>query len=158
MIADTRSGRRIGWGAAGLVVAAAVVVAGAPTAGASVTNFQMTAQTYYVGSAYGMRAYTVEHAGQRYVAFYDNGQCIGGAKTWTAGEVEVYTPTADMTWIPTTAGRHVLTADDGESAKTITVDVLPAAPGSTPATGYKYPGCGALDRLIYTGSSSFGSN
>ncbi|MFE3230121.1 hypothetical protein [Nocardia sp. NPDC059228] len=158
MIAHTRPGRRIGWGTAGLVAATAVVVAGAPTAGASVTDFEVTsADHYYAGGAYWMRAFTVAHAGQRYVAFYDNGQCIGGARTWTAGEVEVYTPTADMEWIPTTAGRHVLTADDGEGAKTVTVDVLPATPGSTPATGPKQPGCGMLDRVLNTGSSGFGS-
>ncbi|MGW3545835.1 hypothetical protein ACWDNI_35570 [Nocardia niigatensis] len=102
-----------------------------------------------------MFATTADGAGMRWVSFYDNSQCIGSSRTYVVPDALVDVPTAQMYWVPSTAGRHVLTADDGQTTKTITVDVQPTPTGSTPSNPGPQPsGCSALDRLFNAGSSN----
>ncbi|MFE2959582.1 hypothetical protein [Nocardia tengchongensis] len=153
MTTRTRLGRRIGWGIAGLAASLAAVTTGAPTAAADVHDFWVATATspYYAGTDYLLYASTTQGAGVRWVIFSDNGACIGGART---DAVPGYTPMVGMTWIPSTAGHHVLTADDGQTTKSITVDVQPTQAGTTPKTPPARTGCGKLQQLLTTGSGT----
>ncbi|WP_458689842.1 hypothetical protein [Nocardia tengchongensis] len=150
MITDTRHGRRIGCGIAGLAATVAIVTGAAPTASADVTwvNFETPAQTHYVGTNYRISAGSDPAST---LAFYDNGQCIGKAAPHYNSELGVYFA-AVVYWLPTTAGHHVITVDDGKSTKTLAVDVVAALPGSTPDTPVSQGGC-SLASLFPTGSS-----
>ncbi|MFJ9371666.1 hypothetical protein ACIRRA_45840 [Nocardia sp. NPDC101769] len=152
MTTHSRPGRRIGWGLTGLAATVAVITAGAPAASADIMVFNIdpAGQTYYVGTNYRLRAIT--EFGDDFVSFYDNGQCIGSSVS--KGNAEVPTaPIAGVYWIPSTAGHHVITANDGKSTMTITLDIQPAPAGSTPATPQpQLVGCSQIDRLL-TGSS-----
>lgn len=157
MTAHTRPGRRIGWGITGLAATVAVVTA-APAASAEVRTLSIypADQTFVAGTSYQLYASTSGGVSFDWLNFYDNGQCIGGAKPKSHPDLEL-PPRAAMSWIPSTAGRHVITVDDGTTTKSLTLDVQPAPAGSTPATpGPKPAGCGALDRLIGTGSAALG--
>ncbi|MFE3759543.1 hypothetical protein ACFXO9_35020 [Nocardia tengchongensis] len=153
MTTHTHPSRRIGWGIAGLAVSLAAVATGSPTAAADVQDFWVATATspYYAGTDYLLYASTAQGAGARWVIFSDNGACIGGART---DAVPGYTPMVGMTWIPSTAGRHVLTADDGQTTKSITVDVKPTQAGTTPQTPPTPTGCGKLQQLLTTGSGT----
>ncbi|MEV0466459.1 hypothetical protein AB0I30_32660 [Nocardia tengchongensis] len=145
--------RRIGWGIAGLAASLAAVTTSTPTAAADVQRFWVaTAENhYYAGADYQLYAATAQGAGARWVIFSDNGTCIGGALTNT---VPGYIPMVGLTWTPTTAGRHVLTADDGQTTKSITADVQPTQAGTTPRTPPTPTGCGKLQQLLTTGSGT----
>ncbi|MEU1431221.1 hypothetical protein ABZ412_29545 [Nocardia sp. NPDC005746] len=153
MTTQTNYGRRIGWGTAGLAMSLAALTFGAPTASADVETFWVGTANYprYAGTDYLLYATTVKGAGARWVIFSDNGVCIGGTRT---DSVPGYTPMAGITWIPTTAGRHVLTADDGQTTKSITVDMEPPQAGTTPKTPPTPTGCDKLSQLLTTGSGT----
>ncbi|MFE3230025.1 hypothetical protein [Nocardia sp. NPDC059228] len=150
MTTHSRPGHRIGWGLTGL---AATVATGAPAASADIVAFTINpaGQTYYVGTYYVLSATT--SYGTEFVSFYDNGVCIGSNISKGNPEIPL-APVAGVSWIPSTAGRHVLTTNDGKNTMAITLDVQPAPGGSTPDTPRPRPiGCSQIDRLLNTGSS-----
>ncbi|MEU1209217.1 hypothetical protein [Nocardia sp. NPDC005825] len=155
MTTQTRLGRRIGWGITGLAATVAAVTTSAPAASAAVHTLAIypTGQTYYVGSSYGLVATTRETAGQPWVMFYDEGQCIGGSLARPVANVDSVANTAKMNWVPSTAGHHVLTANDGHTTQTFAVDVLAAPAGTTPVSPAQPSGCGPLDRFLNSGSA-----
>lgn len=153
MTTHSRPGRRISWGLTGLAATVAVITAGAPVASADIIAFKIypAGQTYYVGTNYGLSATTMY--GGDFVSFYDNGQCIGSHVSNGNPEIPL-APVAGVGWIPSTAGHHVLTANDGKNTMTITLDIQPAPAGSTPATPQpQLIGCSQIDRLLNAGSS-----
>ncbi|WP_433671919.1 hypothetical protein ACQP06_09750 [Nocardia sp. CA-136227] len=154
MITDTRHGRRIGCGITGLAATVAIVTGAAPAASADVAwvNINPPAQTYYVGTSYRLAAGpSTEPSGSQVVSFYDNGQCIGTGSSHVQPQTGIEYA-ASVSWIPATAGQHVITADDGQTTKALTITVVPALAGSTPATPVSQRGCDPLSRL-QTGSS-----
>ncbi|WP_458688407.1 hypothetical protein [Nocardia tengchongensis] len=63
-------------------------------------------------------------------------------------------PVASVNWIPSTAGSHVITAGDGKTELTVTLDIQLAPAGSTPAEPVPPPaGRSQSDRLLNAGSS-----
>lgn len=156
MTVHTRPSRRIGWGITGLSAATAVVAI-APTASADVQRLSIhpADQTIVAGTSYQLYAST--GWGSHWITFYDNGQCVGGTRTTFSSETEL-DPYAYVSWTPSTAGTHVITADDGTAAKTLSVTVQPAPAGSTPAPPSAKPaGCSTLERLLGTGSAAAGN-
>lgn len=152
MNTPSRPGRRMGWGLTGLVATVAAVAAGAPAASADIVALTINpaGQTYYVGTYYDLVATT--DVGADVVSFYDNGACIGSKASNGNPEIPL-APVAAVSWLPSTAGRHVLTANDGKNTMTITLDVLSAPAGSTPGAPRPWQsGCGPIDRLL-TGSA-----
>ncbi|MFF0634619.1 hypothetical protein ACFYTS_19170 [Nocardia sp. NPDC004151] len=154
MTTHERRARQFGWGITAVVAAA--ITTGVPTASADMVNFHIAAdqgvQTYYVGTNYGISVTIVNVTGTSFVTFSDNGQCIGGSRGY--GNAEIGTaPVAAVNWVPSTVGRHVITANDGKTTQTLTVDIQPAPAGSTPATPMLPVGCSQLDRLLNAGSS-----
>ncbi|MFE2997203.1 hypothetical protein ACFXG4_19585 [Nocardia sp. NPDC059246] len=155
MTTHTHPGRRIGWGITGLAATVAVITTGAPAASADMIGFHIDSadQTYYVGTNYGISVTIINSTVTNFVSFYDNSQCIGGSRAYGNPEIPL-APVASVNWIPSTAGRHVITANDGKTTQTLTLDIQPAPAGSTPAKPVPPPaGCSQLDRLLNTGSS-----
>ncbi|WP_200172488.1 hypothetical protein [Tomitella cavernea] len=116
-----RRGLQVGVTALG-VTATALVLA-APNASAHVQSLSIDsgmgfgslgAGPYGTGCSYQATA-QAEHGNEVY--FYDNGTYIGSALApGSLGPVTI-------TWTPTTAGTHVLVADDGFQSATQTVEV-----------------------------------
>ncbi|MFE3104986.1 hypothetical protein [Nocardia tengchongensis] len=159
MTAHTRPGHRIGWGIAGVAATMAVAVSGAPAASADIDTLSIYPgnQTVVTGAKYGLYVSTPRGDRASWVSFYDNGQCIGSTRIISNSDLEG-PPFAYMNWIPQTPGPHTITANDGRITKTLAVDVQPTPTGSTPATPGPNPaGCGALDRLLNSGSAAPGS-
>ena len=126
----------------------------APTAGAAVSNLSVTnfgdnntPQTYVVGVRYALVVTADRALSTPMVNFYDDGQCVTAAAhpagPDTAGTVGAWGPAK-------------LTARQGRSSISITVNVVPAPAGSTPETSTPLNPCvetGSLD----SGSSGSGS-
>ncbi|MFD7843795.1 hypothetical protein ACFV4K_12795 [Nocardia sp. NPDC059764] len=130
-----------------------VVTAGAPTASAEILGFRITsAETYYTGTAYTVSASLNYGDADKWVSFYDNGQCITGVESAHVGDSEMR-PWASINWVPATAGHHVLSVEYAGQKVTVAVDVQSAPAGSTPATPPATSPCGLAGQL---GSGSAG--
>ncbi|MEU1205875.1 hypothetical protein [Nocardia sp. NPDC005825] len=128
--------RRIGWGAQCLVAAgAAVALSAAPASAAQVIDLGIgfSNGTLFVGGTYALSATATGGAmGSAAslpfipggVVFEDNGACVGTAKP-------SYSSSASVNWTPSVVGEHTLTATYEGSRKTIVVNVVPLADGTT---------------------------
>ncbi|MEU1208103.1 hypothetical protein [Nocardia sp. NPDC005825] len=144
---SAQHGRRIGWGTAGFAAAMAVVTVGAPTASAEILAFHIvSSETYYTGTAYGVGASLNYGDADKWVSFYDNGQCITGVESAHVGDSELR-PWASIKWVPATAGHHVLSVEYAGQKMTVAVDVQSAPAGSTPATPPATSPCGLAGQL-----------
>ncbi|MFF0632866.1 hypothetical protein ACFYTS_10220 [Nocardia sp. NPDC004151] len=140
-------GRRIGWGTAGFTAAMAMITAGAPTASAEILAFRIIgAENYYTGTAYTVTASLNYSDADKWVSFYDNGRCVTGTESAHVGDSEMR-PWASITWVPATAGHHVLSVEYAGQKMTVAVDVQSAPAGSTPATPPATSPCGLAGQL-----------
>ncbi|MFE2954888.1 hypothetical protein [Nocardia tengchongensis] len=144
MSASTTSRHGIGWGAAGVMVAAVLAGAAVATA-APVTSADgmlsmevfPPAGGYVVGAQAGIQASIVGsllNTPQSKVTFSDNGTCF-----------KAFFPGMDASgvgavWVPTTAGTHTITATQYGRTVSQTVTVA-AAPAGTPKPTPDAPGC-----------------
>ncbi|MGV9413592.1 hypothetical protein ACWDOP_27140 [Nocardia sp. NPDC003693] len=142
------TGRWIARGATGLVaVSALAAVVGAPaSATVSTVTLYPAASQYVVGEKYSVDAWGAlsrMDLQNPKVTFFDNGQCIGNSGTY--GGYEGGGTYASVQWIPTTPGTHELVAKHAGTTASITVTVVAAPVGSTPATPADQGGCGFIE-------------
>ncbi|MFF0634992.1 hypothetical protein ACFYTS_21080 [Nocardia sp. NPDC004151] len=132
---------RIGWAAGGLAVASATVLGTAGSAAAADSpslTIQGSPMPVQVGSTYqvvdDLKVTSGETStgsssnpftGPNPIWLYDNGQCVHYDMVGANG-----TGIKMMNWTPTTAGTHTLQVRWGSRAKTVTVTVEPAPPGT----------------------------
>lgn len=156
MQTNSHKARRILCGAQVLVAGAAIATFMAPSAAASVTSIGlepgvMDGFQVIAGKNYWFAVYTFDlGSGGQSVQVSDNGQCFGSpiAGTGTQNPLSNY---SYINWQPATAGSHTIVARQGSSSKSITVNVVAAAPGSTPDPQQTNPSCAATGPA--TGSS-----
>lgn len=157
--------RRTGWATGGLAIAAAVATVLAPTAAASgfyglnVDNGSeiITGTTLTVGTKYRISAVPFDlGSGHTHVVFFDNGQCVGTG-TYFPVRVTVGASVEGVTWVPTSAGVHTLTAQENGDTLTLQVNVAAAPAGSPVATQPAQGGCGG-GGSIGSGSAGSGSS
>ncbi|MFE2960480.1 hypothetical protein [Nocardia tengchongensis] len=130
---------RIGWAAGGLALASATVfgTAGSATADSPILTIQGSPMPVQVGGTYWVVDDVLNPSGETFTGssspftsankiwLYDNGECVTYDILGANG-----TGLKSMRWIPTTAGTHTLQVRMGSSAKTLTVTVEPAPPGT----------------------------
>ncbi|MFE2958457.1 hypothetical protein [Nocardia tengchongensis] len=131
---------RIGWAAGGLVVASATVfgTAGSATADSPSLTIQGSPMPVQVGGTYQVVDDVLNTSGETItgssnpspkVWLYDNGECVTYNIPGNNGSGLMV-----LNWTPTTAGTHTLQVRQDWAAKTMTVTVAPAPPGTpTPA-------------------------
>ncbi|MFE3224907.1 hypothetical protein [Nocardia sp. NPDC059228] len=176
MHAETRSIRRIGWGATTLALTATIAALSAPTASAigPVQVYQCTSDptsssypgppcvippSYVVGQTYMLDSPITPNVNgdNAFVSFYDNGQCVAGAIA--PSDTDPGHLFADVLWVPTTAGTHKITVNQRGSSS-ITVTVVAAPPGSgtpqppTQSSCHDSSGSGSSN-LLSSGSAGF---
>ncbi|UGT39268.1 hypothetical protein LTV02_24710 [Nocardia yamanashiensis] len=126
---------RMGAAVTSVAAAAAVAVIAAPQAQATVDAVAISgAAPYKIDTEYTLTA-NLSGAGIGLLVYWtDNGEKLepkAGQVPWPVGE-------ASIKWKPATAGQHLITAAQGGSTKTITVNVVdPSVPGNpgTPGGG-----------------------
>ncbi|MFD7848201.1 hypothetical protein ACFV4K_35445 [Nocardia sp. NPDC059764] len=129
------SGRSITAGMAGLTVAsaAAVAVALAPGANATVDVITVSDSAPTVGGTYTLSADLSGASIGLLVNWNDNGASLTdgvGIIPWPVGH-------SSVTWKPTTPGQHIITASQGSSTQTLIVNVAGGTttpPTTTPPT------------------------
>ncbi|NNH74728.1 hypothetical protein HLB23_33595 [Nocardia uniformis] len=142
--------RRIGTGVAGFATVAAVAVFAAPNASATVDSITVSGSNHVINTEYALTA-KLSGAGIGLLVYWsDNGKDISGPKVpWPVGE-------AHLDWTPTTAGRHLITASQGGSTKTIEVMVKdPSNPDPDPDPETPGGGSGSASKML---SGLFGSS
>ncbi|MFF0613789.1 hypothetical protein ACFYUD_34505 [Nocardia tengchongensis] len=133
---------RIGWAAGGLALASATLfgTAGSATADSPALTIEgagspMPVQvgwTYWVVDDLGNSSGTTSTGSSNpftsanRIWLYDNGECATADMLGANG-----TGMKSIPWTPTTAGTHTLQVREGSGAKTLTVTVEPAPPGTT---------------------------
>lgn len=143
MHTNARLGRGIGLGIHGLAAIAAFTLVSAPTAAADIVSVDVELggdQQFYVGKTYYLTARIDAEDGlgnTPTVTFSDGSQCLGAV---TVPSVNVQ---ARMPWVFTKPGAHSIFAKQGLDKDFITINVVAAPAGSTPAAQPKITGCGA---------------
>ncbi|MGW4245056.1 hypothetical protein [Nocardia sp. NPDC004722] len=119
----TTRARRAGLGAAAFGAAAGVVVLVAPQAGAWPSDLTVSGgSTHNVGCSYTLTA-TVTLDRLTSVTFKDNGTEIAGSPVTPS----LLSNNVTLSWTPSTAGSHTLTATQDLITKSLAVDVSPAS-------------------------------
>ncbi|WP_157534993.1 hypothetical protein [Nocardia inohanensis] len=138
---------RMGTAVAGVATAAAVAVIAAPQAQATVDAVAISGSApYRIDTEYTLTA-NLSGAGIGLLVYWsDNGEKLtpAGKVPWPVGE-------SSISWKPATAGQHLLTAAQGGSTKTITINVVdpsspgnPGTPGGDSGTGSASKGLGSI--------------
>lgn len=156
--------RRIGWVATTIALAATAATAAAPTGTTAPAPFQgvwvledggySIPAHIYAGMRYRVKADALGQPPR--VNFYDNSACLGSVLAHIYHN-PVQDSFADIVWVPTSTGTHVLSTKQGNYENgPATVQVEPAPAGTTPAAQPTLDGCGgggSLDPSNYSTGS-----
>ncbi|MGX1805554.1 hypothetical protein ACWIGI_07545 [Nocardia sp. NPDC055321] len=127
-ITPSRTARRAGAGFTGLAALAAAAVLSAPQALAAVDSVTVDGSDFRVGTEYTISATHSGAAAGLLVYFSDNGEFIGSPKVpWPVGQ-------SSIAWTPSTAGKHIITVEQGGHTRSTVVEVQDAPLGSGSST------------------------
>ncbi|MGX1811883.1 hypothetical protein ACWIGI_39705 [Nocardia sp. NPDC055321] len=164
MSANSGPARRIGWGVTALAAISTTVAIAAPQASAGVGALVAPTEPVVAGTTHRVDMWIdgdsdAAFIGEKYIVT-DNGKCIYSVTvSWGFGSTALAFNPISISWTPTTAGSHTVTAKSygtyGVRSDSFTVNVAEAPAGSTPkpATTIGCDGSGSFGGSSGSGSS-----